>query len=245
MASDAGLHPPSYPWDFKGYLSTFHHASLRRGFQVYREVCSSCHSLQRVAFRHLVNVTHTEKEMKAIAEDYEIEDGPNDKGEMFTRPGKLTDYFPSPYPNKEAAKAANGGAYPPDLSLMVRGRHDGENYIFSLLTGYMDPPAGLEVREGLHFNPYFPGGLISMDRPLYDGAVEYDDGTPATTSQMAKDVVSFLCFTSKPEHDERKRMGLRAMIILITAFGIAFYLKQHRWAVLKTRKIFYCPPKDL
>ncbi|KAK9674897.1 cytochrome c1 [Basidiobolus ranarum] len=204
-ASAEGLHPPAFPWSHNSPLSTFDHASIRRGYQVYKEVCSTCHSLDRIAFRNLIDVSHTEDEVKALAEEIEVEDGPNDVGEMFQRPGKPSDYFPRPYPNEEAARAGNAGAYPPDLSLIFKGRHGGADYIFALLTGYVDPPAGVEIREGLNFNPYFPGGAIAMARVLYDGLVEYEDGTPATASQMAKDVSTFLSWSSEPEHEERKK----------------------------------------
>eukprot|EP00834_Sanchytrium_tribonematis_P003345 NODE_126_length_17250_cov_2.558743.p12 type:complete len:203 gc:universal NODE_126_length_17250_cov_2.558743:10943-11551(+) len=173
---DDGLHPTTFPWSHKGPLSGFDHFSIRRGFQVYQEVCSSCHSLERLAFRNLVGVSHTLEEAKGLAEAIEVEDGPNDEGEMYMRPGKLSDYIPSPYPNEQAARAANAGAYPPDLSLIVKARHGGENYVYSLLTGYNDPPAGVEVREGLHYNPYFPGGAIGMAQNIYDEVVEFEDG---------------------------------------------------------------------
>jgi ubiquinol-cytochrome c reductase cytochrome c1 subunit len=242
--SDEGLHPAAYPWSHKGILDTFDHASIRRGFQVYREVCAACHSLDRIAWRNLVGVSHTADETRAMAEEVEYTDGPNAEGEMFQRPGKLADYIPSPYPNEEAARAGNAGAYPPDLSLMVKARHGGADYIFSLLTGYMDPPAGVEIREGMNYNPFFPGGAISMARVLFDGLVEYEDGTPATTSQMAKDVVTFLSWAAEPEHDERKKYGIKAVIIFSTLFAISLYVKRFKWGPVKNRKIFYNPPVD-
>uniref|UniRef100_A0A8D2PB14 Cytochrome c n=1 Tax=Zosterops lateralis melanops TaxID=1220523 RepID=A0A8D2PB14_ZOSLA len=182
---------------------------VRRGFQVYRQVCSACHSMEFVAFRSLIGVTHTEAEAKALAEEVEVQDGPDENGEMFMRPGKVSDYFPKPYPNAEAARAANNGALPPDLSYIVNARHGGEDYVFSLLTGYCDPPAGVSLREGLHYNPYFPGQAIGMAPPIYDEVLEYEDGTPATMSQIAKDVCTFLRWAAEPEHDHRKRMGLK------------------------------------
>jgi ubiquinol-cytochrome c reductase cytochrome c1 subunit len=188
--------------------------SLRRGFQVYREVCSACHSLKRIAWRNLVGVTHTVDEVKALAEEIEYDDEePDERGDIVKRPGKLSDYMPNPYPNDNAARSGNAGALPPDLSLMIKARHGGADYVFSLLTGYPeDPPPGIHLLEGLHYNPYFPGGAIAMARILFDGIteawydsdrtglVEYEDGTPATTSQMAKDVVHFLNWTASPEH---------------------------------------------
>ncbi|TFK39403.1 cytochrome C1 family-domain-containing protein [Crucibulum laeve] len=242
--SDEGLHPAVYPWPHKGILDTFDHASIRRGYQVYREVCAACHSLDRIAWRNLVAVSHTADEARAMAEEVEYTDGPNDQGEMFQRPGKLADYMPPPYPNEEAARASNAGALPPDLSLIVKARHGGADYIFSLLTGYIDPPAGVEIREGMNYNPYFPGGAISMARVLFDGLVEYDDGTPATTSQMAKDVVTFLSWASEPEHDERKKYGIKAVILFSSLFCISLYVKRFKWNVIKNRKIIYNPPVE-
>ena len=164
-------------------------------------------------------------------------DGPNDQGEMFARAGKLSDKLPSPYPNEAAARYSNGGAYPPDLSLITKARHDGTNYVFSLLLGYREPPAGVTVREGLHYNPYFPGGAIAMPKMLVDGGVEYEDGTPATESQMAKDVSTFLSWAAEPEHDERKLMGVKFMFVLSLVLFQAGYYKRWKWAPIKSRKL--------
>lgn len=241
--AEEGLHPPKYPWSHSGFFDTFDHASIRRGYQVYKEVCAACHSLDRIAWRNLVGVSHTATEVKALAEEHEYPDGPNDQGEMFQRPGKLSDYLPAPYPNEEAARASNGGALPPDLSLIIKARHGGCDYVFSLLTGYVDPPAGVEIREGLNYNPYFPGGAIAMARVLFDGLVEYDDGTPGTTSQYAKDVVTFLNWAAEPEHDERKKIGLQATILMSSLVLLSLYAKRFKWTPLKSRKIVYNPPK--
>jgi ubiquinol-cytochrome c reductase cytochrome c1 subunit len=217
--------------------------SLRRGFQVYREVCSACHSLSRVPYRALVGVTHTVDEAKAMAEENEYDSEPNDEGEIEKRPGKLSDYLPSPYKNDEAARAANNGALPPDLSLIVKARHGGCNYIFSLLTGYPEePPAGAVVQEGLNFNPYFPGTGIAMARVLFNELVEYEDGTPASSSQMAKDVVEFLNWTSEPEMDQRKKMGLKVLVITSALFALSIWVKRYKWSYLKNRKLVYNPP---
>lgn len=241
--AEDGLHPTHYPWSHSGILDTFDHSSIRRGYQVYREVCAACHSLDRIAWRNLVGVSHTADEVKEMAGEVEYEDGPDDAGEMFQRPGKLSDYMPRPYPNEEAARAGNAGALPPDLSLIIKARHGGCDYVFSLLTGYVDPPAGVEIREGMNYNPYFPGGAISMARLLFDGLVEYPDGTPATTSQMAKDVVTFLNWAAEPEHDTRKRIGMQACIILSALTAISLYVKRFKWAPIKSRKLLYTPPK--
>ncbi|RHZ59529.1 hypothetical protein Glove_363g12 [Diversispora epigaea] len=240
--ADEGLHVPMYPWPHRGIFSTFDHASIRRGYQVYREVCSTCHSLDRIAWRNLIGVSHTLDEVKKMAEEFEYKDGPDEEGEYFQRPGRPSDYMPRPYPNDEAARAANAGALPPDLSLMTKARHGGIDYIFSLLTGYMDPPAGVEIREGLNFNPYFPGGSISMARVLFDDLIEYEDGTPATSSQMAKDVATFLSWAAEPEHDDRKKMGVKAIFILSILTGLSLWLKRFRWTTLKSRRIVFAPP---
>ena len=177
--------------------------------------------------------------MKAIAEEYEVEDGPNDDGEMFMRPAKLSDPIPGPYKNEPQARAANGGALPPDLSLMVKARHYGIDYIVSLLTGYIDPPAGKSMLPGLHYNPYFPGGAIAMAKQLVDGQVEYEDGTPGTETQYAKDVACFLAWAAEPEHDVRKKSGMQWMMAILAAVAITGYYKRFRWSILKTRKISY------
>uniref|UniRef100_A0A663DXV8 Cytochrome c n=2 Tax=Aquila chrysaetos chrysaetos TaxID=223781 RepID=A0A663DXV8_AQUCH len=237
------MHPPSFPWSHGGPLSALDHGSLRRGFQVYKQVCSACHSMEYLAFRNLIGVTHTEAEAKALAEEVEVLDGPDENGEMFMRPGKISDYFPKPYPNAEAARAANNGALPPDLSYIVNARHGGEDYVFSLLTGYCDPPAGVTVREGLHYNPYFPGQAIGMAPPIYNEILEFDDGTPATMSQIAKDICTFLRWAAEPEHDHRKRMGLKMLMISGLLISLLYYMKRHKWSVLKSRKMVYRPPK--
>lgn len=210
-ASELILHPPKNPWSHNGWFNGLDHASVRRGYEVYKQVCAACHSLRYVAYRDLVGVTHTEEEAKAEAEEQLVTDGPDEAGNMFQRPGKLSDYFPSPYPNEEAARAANNGAFPPDLSYIVPARHGGEDYIFALLTGYYDAPAGVVLREGQYYNPYFPGGAISMAQALYNEVIEYADGTPATASQLAKDIGTFLKWTAEPELEDRKIMTIRAI----------------------------------
>lgn len=234
-------HIPSldYGWSHHGALASFDYAAIRRGFQVYRQVCASCHSMNRVAFRSLVGVTHTEAQMKKIAESYELQDGPGEDGEMFDRPGKLSDSLPGPYKNEQQARMANGGALPPDLSLMVKARHGGIDYIVALLTGYIEPPAGKVMLPGLHYNPYFPGGAIAMAKQLTDGQVEYEDGTPSTEAQMAKDVATFLAWAAEPEHDARKKSGMQWLAALTLALAVTGFYKRFRWSIIKTRKISY------
>lgn len=234
---DDALHPPRIHWPHSSPLSSFDAASIRRGYHVYANVCASCHSLSRIAFRNLVGVAFTEDEVKEIVEDMEVEDGPNEEGAMFSRPGRLTDAMPSPYPNDDAARYANNGALPPDLSLIVKARHGGGDYLWALLTGYRDPPQGINVRDGLHYNPYFAGGQIAMARALYDDAVEYEDGTEATTSQLAKDVTTFLAWASEPEHDERKKMGLEFMGGMAILVVFMLYTKRFKWSLIKSRRL--------
>jgi len=212
---DTGLHAPHFGFESDKWYKTFDHASVRRGYQVYKE---------------------------ALAAEYEFTDGPNDQGEMFQRPGKPSDYMPKPYPNEEASRAANGGAYPPDLSLITKARHSGKDYVFALITGYAEPPAGVTLREGLHFNPYFPGGAIAMAPPISDGHVDFEDGTPNHKSQIAKDVVEFLSWAAEPEHDERKKMGWKFLAVATTMLGFSWYWKRFKWSYIKSRKVMYKPP---
>jgi ubiquinol-cytochrome c reductase cytochrome c1 subunit len=208
-------------------------------------VCASCHSLSRIPYRTLVGTVLTVDEAKALAEANEYEGEPDEQGEPTMRPGKLADYIPSPYKNEEAARFANNGALPPDLSLIVKARHGGCNYIFDLLTGYPEePPAGAVVAPGMNFNPYFPGTGIAMARVLYDGLVEYEDGTPASTSQMAKDVVEFLNWAAEPEMDDRKKMGMKVLVVTSVLWAMSVWVKRYKWAWLKSRKLAYDPPKD-
>eukprot|EP00882_Tetradesmus_deserticola_P001168 GHRQ01001264.1.p1 GENE.GHRQ01001264.1~~GHRQ01001264.1.p1 ORF type:complete len:311 (+),score=118.22 GHRQ01001264.1:265-1197(+) len=232
-----GLASVAWPWSHEGMTASYDHAAIRRGFQVYQQVCAACHSMEYIHYRDLVGVCYTEEEAKAMAAEVEVEDGPNDEGEMFERPGRLSDPLPRPYANEQAARYANGGAYPPDLSLMTNARPNGHNYLFSLLLGYKEPPAGVSVREGLYYNPYFPGGAIAMPRMLADGGVEYDDGTPSNSSQQAKDVTTFLAWAACPEQDERKLMGIKAMTLIAIMWAYAIYQKRLRWSTLKSRKV--------
>jgi len=236
-ASSAKLDPPEYPWSHRYPWQAFDHASIRRGFQVYKQVCATCHSLDLVAYRNLVDNCYTEAEAKAIAQSVDVEDGPDDEGYMFKRPGKLADYMPRPYENTNQARFANNGALPPDLSCIVKGRFSGESYIFALLTGYKEPPHGLSLRSGLYYNPYFAGGAIAMPQALIEGAIEYDDGTPSTISQMAKDVSVFLAWASEPKQDERKQAGMKALFLIGLMTIPTFYWKHRTFAPFKSRVV--------
>lgn len=231
-------HPPRYPFWIKSIFHAHEIPSVRRGYEVYRQVCATCHSMKQIHFRHLCNQVLPEKRMKEIAATFDVVDGPNDEGEMFTRPGILVDAFPSPYPNEEAARYANGGALPPDLSIYTTAKHEGLDYIMALLLGYRDPPAGVKEPPGLYYNAYFAGGLIAMPNPLHaDGLVDYEDGTPCTKSQMAKDVVNFLCWASEPVHDERKLMGLKALSACVLGSMVMGVWYRAAWIGYKTRRI--------
>lgn len=221
---------PDREWSWEGPFGTFDRAALRRGLQVYREVCSACHSLELVAYRHLQDVGFSEAEVKAIAEQYEVLDGPDDEGEMYLRPGQPADRFVSPFPNDNAARAANGGALPPDLSLMTKARKNGADYLHALLTGYGEPPADFELLAGMNYNKYFSGQQIAMAPPLGDDYVEYADGTEATLDQIAADLTTFLAWTAEPELEERKRLGVKVIIFLVVFTGFAYALKRKIWS---------------
>lgn len=238
-ASDEDLHPPHYPWPHGPILSTLDAGSIRRGYQVYSQVCSACHSLKYLSYRNLVGVSHTEEEAKAIAAEAMVTDGPNDAGEMFQRPGKLSDRFVGPYKNEQEARAANNGALPPDLSYIILAREGEEDYIFSLLTGYQDPPAGVTLAENQHYNAYFTGQAIGMQAPIYDEIIEYEDGTPATMSQLAKDVATFLRWTSEPSHDTRKMHGFRMLCFFSIMIPMMWYHKKRIFSTIKSKKIAY------
>ncbi len=217
---------PSYDWSFEGVFGTYDKASMQRGLQVYKDVCAGCHSLDLVAMRNLLDLGYSADEVKAFAADYTVEDGPNGEGEMFERAGKPSDYFPNPFPNEQAAAASNSGKAPPDLSLMAKARVGGPTYIRALLTGYEDTPEGLDIEDGM-YNKYFPGHQIAMASPLYEEAVEYSDGTPATIDQMAADVSHFLMWAAEPKLEARKSTGIKVMIFLII-FTLVMYAAKRK-----------------
>ncbi len=228
-----GAEIPSQSWSWNGPFGTFDRAALRRGLQVYAEVCSSCHSLDLVHYRDLGNIGFSIDEIKAFAIDYEVEDGPDDEGEMFTREAKPADRFVGPFANEQAARASNGGAYPPDLSLMTKARKNGANYIYALLTGYEEEaPDGVVLMDGMNYNHYFPGNQIAMAPPVDDDYVEYADGTSTSKEQIAHDIVTFLAWTAEPELEERKSLGLKVMIFLVVLTGMLYGLKRKIWAKL-------------
>lgn len=221
-------------WTFDGVLGYYDRAALQRGFQVYNEVCSACHSMNLLTYRKLRDIGYSEDEVKSIAASKTVQDGPNDEGEMFERPGRPSDKFVSPYPNKKAAAAANGGAYPTDLSLIVKANPGGANYVYSVLTGYEDAPEGFEVPEGKYYNKYFAGNVISMTAPLAaDGLVTYTDETNPKKDQMARDVATFLQWASEPELESRKKQGFTFMAFFVFFTIILYLLKKKVWSDVK------------
>ena len=220
-------------WSFKGLFGKFDRAALQRGYQVYTEVCASCHSMKYLSYRNLSEEggpEFSEAAAKAIAASFEVKDGPNADGEMFTRPGKLSDKFVMPYDNVKAAQAANGGAYPPDMSVLVKARGGGVDYIYSLLQGYEDPPSGVTLDDGVYYNKYMYGNKIRMAAPLSDGIVEYGDGTNASVEQMSKDVTTFLMWAAEPHLEARHQMGFKAIVYLIILTTLVYFSMKKIWS---------------
>jgi ubiquinol-cytochrome c reductase cytochrome c1 subunit len=229
-AMASGDAAPTTDWSFKGLFGTFDRGSLQRGFQVYTEVCAGCHSLRLMSYRNLSEIGFKEDQIKEIAAEVEVVDGPNDEGEMFERPGRPGDRFKSPFPNANAARAANNGALPPDLTLMVKARLGGADYLHALMTGYREAPEGFELIEGMSYNAMFPGNQIAMPSPISEDGVEYADGTKATIDQMSRDVTTFLAWAAEPEMEERKRMGVKVLLFLLVLTGMLYALKRKIWA---------------
>jgi ubiquinol-cytochrome c reductase cytochrome b/c1 subunit len=242
--------PPRQRWSFSGPFGLYDQAQLQRGFKVYQEVCSNCHGLKLVAFRNLAELGgpgFTEAQAASIAATFQVTDGPNDQGKMFKRPGKISDYFPPPFANEQAARAAFGGAAPPDMSVLAKARsydwgfpwfildaftmyqEPGPDYIHAILIGYADPPAGFALPPGGQYNKYFPGRAIGMPKPLSDGQVEYTDGTPATVDQYARDVSAFLMWAAEPTLNARKRLGFQVMVFLIVFTALLYFTKKRVW----------------
>jgi cytochrome c1 len=242
--------PPRQKWSFAGPFGTYDQAQLQRGFQIYKEVCSTCHSIKLLSFRNLADPggpDFSEGQAATIAATFQVTDGPNDQGQMFQRPGKISDYFPPPFANDQAARAALGGKLPPDMSDLAKARsyewgfpqfifdafimyqEDGPDYIHAILNGYADAPAGFVLPPGGQYNKYFPGGTIGMPKPLSDGQVEYTDGTPTTVDQYGRDVAAFLMWAAEPTLDARKRLGFQVMIFLIVLTGLLYFTKKKVW----------------
>jgi cytochrome c1 len=235
-AAGDGIHIKAQEWSFSGPFGTFDRGQIQRGFKVYQEVCSACHGLRQLYFRNLGEAggpEFSEAEVKALAAEAEIKDGPNHEGEMFDRPGKPSDAFVSPFPNENAARAANNGAYPPDLSLMAKARVGGPDYIYALMAGYKDAPENMKISDGMNYNAVFPGHQIAMASPLDDDAVEYSDGTKPTLDNYARDVSAFLMWAAEPKLEQRHKLGFRFMIYLLILSGLLYLAKRRIWSGLK------------
>jgi len=222
--------PPAQNWSFDGIFGTFDRASAQRGFQVYQSVCASCHSMKQLYYRNLTGIGLSEDQIKSIAASVQVPGALGDDGQPTERPGLPSDHFKSPFANDLAARAANGGALPPDQSVLELAREDGANYIYALMNGYKEPPAGIKMGAGMYYNEYFPGHQIAMPQPLHDDQVEYADGTKATIAQEAHDVVTFLTFAANPELEARHAMGVRIVLFLVFMTGLTYAVKRKVWA---------------
>jgi len=230
-APAAEVEPPEpQEWSFDGPWGVFDPAVRQRGFQVFREVCAGCHGLGYIAYRNLEAIGLGAEEVKAIAAEYTLTDGPNDEGEMFERPADPSDRWVPPFANDNAARASNNGALPPDLSLITKARKGGTNYLFAVLTGYDEAKCGDELPEGMYCNPKFAGKQIAMPPPLLEGAVEYADGTAASVDRMARDVTEFLAWAAEPELEARKNMGFKVMIFLVLFTALLYAVKRTLWS---------------
>ncbi len=223
------VHIPKETWTFNGVLGHFDKQQIQRGFQVYKDVCANCHSLKYVAFRHLGALGYSEAQIRSLAATYQVDDGPNDEGDMFKRPGRASDHIPKPYANDALARAGNGGALPPDLSLITKAREGGPDYIYHLLIGYEDAPAGVEMSPGLNYNKYFPGHQIAMTKQITDGVVTYADGAPNDAAHVAKDVTAFLHWAAEPNLEARHATGLRVVLYALIFAVLAFFAKRRLW----------------
>jgi ubiquinol-cytochrome c reductase cytochrome c1 subunit len=224
---------PNAGFGFAGFFGSFDRASAQRGLQVYNEVCSACHGLYQLSYRNLVEIGLSEEQVRAIAGAVNVMGELNDQGERVERPARLSDRFRRPFANELAARAANNGAYPPDLSVITKARANGANYVHALLNGYTDPPAGFTLGEGMYYNAYYPGHQIAMPPILNPDQVQYADGTEATVDQMARDVTTFLAWAAEPETEQRRAMGVKMILFLIVLGGLTYAVKRKVWADVK------------
>jgi ubiquinol-cytochrome c reductase cytochrome c1 subunit len=221
--------PPEVKWSFNGPFGTFDRAAAQRGYQIYHEVCSNCHSLKEAYYRDLSGIGLSPAQIAATAASVNVPTIADD-GEPAERPALPADHFRSPFPNEKAARAANNGALPPDLSVIEKAREGGADYIHGILTGYGDAPAGMTIGAGLYYNKYFPGHQIAMPQPLHDGQVTFADGAPNTIDAMAKDVATYLTYISEPEMEQRKRLGVKMVLFLAILSGLTYAVKRKVWA---------------
>ncbi len=220
---------PRHKWSFDGLTGTFDRGALQRGFKVYEEVCAGCHSMKLLYYRDLIDIGFTEAEVKAIASEYTVLDGPNDEGEMYERSARPADRFVEPYANDNEARLSNNGAYPPDLSVITKARKYGDDYIYNLLLGYEEPPKGIELGDGMYYNKWVDGKQIAMPEPIYDGSVDYDDGTDNNAKQLTKDVVTFLKWSAEPELEVRKNLGIKVILFFLVLGTFIYFAKNRLW----------------
>ena len=223
---------PNPSWSFEGVFGTFDRAALQRGFEIYSQVCSNCHSMNLLHYRDLSALGYSENEIKAIAAQKQVTAGPNDQGDMFQRPAQPADAFVAPYANEQQARAAHNGALPPDLSDIIKARAGGVDYVYGILTGFENPPANFKLNDGMSYDEYFPGHQIAMPQPLTDGSVTFADGTKATLAQEAHDVCTFLAWASEPTMEERKRVGAKTILFLLAMSGVLYAAKRKVWSDL-------------
>ena len=229
LASGSGNDLPKHNWSFKGLTGTFDKSAVQRGFKVYREVCSGCHSMSLLYYRDLIDIGFSDEEVKAIAAEYTVIDGPNEEGEMFERSAKPSDRFVPPFSNEQEARISNNGSYPPDLSVITKAKKHGPDYIFNLLLGYTEPPVDFELGEGMYYNKWKEGHQISMAQPLDEGYVDYDDGTENNLPQLAEDITTFLVWSAEPELEARKKLGIKVILFFIVLGSIVFIVKNRLW----------------
>ena len=234
QAAESSVKIPDHKFSFDGPFGTYDRASLQRGFQVYQQVCSACHGLDYLSYRNLGDLGYNADEVKAIASQFTVMDGPNDEGEMFERVALPSDRFVNPYPNEKAARYANNGAYPPDMSLIAKARKNGSDYVYAILTGYKEAPEGMTLGEGQYWNKYMAGHKIAMAPPLSDDIVPYEDGTQTTMEQYAHDVSTFLMWAAEPKMEDRKRMGVKVILFLLVFASIMYAVKKKLWKELKS-----------
>ena len=220
---------PEFPFTFSGLFGTYDRAQLQRGYQVYSEVCSNCHSMKELYYRNLKEIGLSDDQVKAVAASVQVPGGLDDEGKQTERSGLPSDHFKAPYANEKAARAANGGALPPDQSVIIKARENGSNYVRALLNGYEEAPAGVKVGDGLYYNVWFPGKQLAMPQPLRDGQIDYADKTPATVQQMSTDVTSFLTWAAEPELERRKQMGIKWVSIFAVLTGLTYAVKKKIW----------------
>jgi ubiquinol-cytochrome c reductase cytochrome c1 subunit len=231
LAQDETPPLPHPGWSFDGFFGTFDRAALQRGFQIYSEVCSACHSMNLMHYRDLSALGYTDDEIKAIAAQKQVNDL-NDQGEVIQRPAQPADAFVAPYPNEKAARAAHNGALPPDLTLITKAREGGPDYCFAILTGFQTAPADFKLQDGMNYNVYFPGHQIAMPQPLADNTVTFADGTPSTLPQEAHDVCTFLTWAGEPTMEERKETGAKVILFLLAMTFVTYCAKRKVWSDL-------------